>query len=206
MMADAMQSRDGPTSIVLAGERVGLGPQRRDLVPLYQRWLNDFAVIAPLGVLPGPLTDEAEIRQYEETDAATDQVWFTIYESSTMRPLGIAGLKDIDHRHGTAEFTIFIGEKDAWGQGYGTETAGLILDYGFSVLGLTNVMLRVFSFNVRGIRAYTRAGFREIGRRRAAFRLGGSVYDVVLMDCLAGEVAGGRAAHPNSGMRWEETQ
>jgi RimJ/RimL family protein N-acetyltransferase len=48
-------------------------------------------------------------------------------------------------------------------------------------------MLGVRSWNVRGIRAYKRAGFKEIGRRRQAIRLGGRVYDEVLMDCLASE-------------------
>jgi len=48
-------------------------------------------------------------------------------------------------------------------------------------------MLTVSPYNERGIRAYTRAGFREFGRRREAWRLGGRAYDVVYMDCLATE-------------------
>jgi hypothetical protein len=47
-------------------------------------------------------------------------------------------------------------------------------------------MLKAFSFNQRGIRAYRRAGFREIGRR-SAFRLAGEIYDVIYMDCLSTE-------------------
>jgi len=37
------------------------------------------------------------------------------------------------------------------------------------------------------VRAYLRAGFREIGRRRQSQRIGDRAYDVVLMDCLATE-------------------
>lgn len=80
-----------------------------------------------------------------------------------------------------------MSEKECWGKGYGTEVAELMLDYGFGGLSLHNIMLRVYSDNERGIRAYTRAGFREIGRRREAHRLGGRAYDVVYMDCLASE-------------------
>ncbi len=184
---DTTPSPQEQVILTIIGDRIALGPQRRDLAALVQRWLNDFAVLAPLGAPLRPLTYEAELKQYEATDAAPDQVWFTIYEHPALRPLGIAGLKDIDHAHRTAEFTIFIGEQDAWGKGCGTETTRLVVDYGFTGLGLHNIMLRVFSFNVRGIRAYTRAGFREIGRRREAFRLGGAVYDTILMDCLATE-------------------
>jgi diamine N-acetyltransferase len=62
-----------------------------------------------------------------------------------------------------------------------------MLDYGFAALGLHNILLHVYSYNERGIRAYTRAGFREIGRRREALRLAGQAHDIVYMDCLATE-------------------
>ncbi len=94
---------------------------------------------------------------------------------------------NINHFHRTAEFGIMIGEKECWGKGYGTEATRLVLDYGFSSLGLHNIMLRAFSFNERALRAYRRAGFREFGRRREAIRLGGQAYDDVQMDCLATE-------------------
>jgi RimJ/RimL family protein N-acetyltransferase len=171
----------------LVGERVALGPQRRDLVPLTHRWLNDFAVMAPLGAPLRPVSEEAAVQIYEDSERATDQVWFTVYERTSLRPIGIAGLRDIDRLHRSAEFVIFIGEQDCWGKGYGAETARLLLDYGFTALGLRNIMLKVFSFNERGIRAYHRAGFCEIGRRRHAFRLAGKAHDVIYMDCLSSD-------------------
>ena len=175
---------DEPTFTVL-GNHAALGPQRRDLVPLVQRWLNDYAVLAPLGVPLRPLTREAEERQYQATDSNPEQVWFTLYERATRRPLGITGLRDIDQAQRTAEFVIFIGERAAWGRGYGTEATRLVLDYGFTALGLHSILLRVYDFNLRGIRAYTRAGFREVGRWRQAHRLGDRVFAVIFMDCLA---------------------
>ena len=181
---DTLDSHADEPILNVLGEKVALGPQRRELVPLYQRWLNDFAVLTPLGVPLRPLTREAEERQYQETDSNREQVWFTLYERTTRRPLGITGLRDIDHAQRTAEFVIFIGERDCWGRGYGTEATRLVLDYGFTALGLHSILLRVYDFNRRGIRAYTRAGFREAGRWRQAHRLGGRVFDVVFMDCL----------------------
>ncbi len=76
---------------------------------------------------------------------------------------------------------------DTRGKGYGTESTRLMLDYGFNALGLHNIMLEVYSNNERGIHAYRRAGFREIGRRREVFERGGRLHDVVYMDCLATE-------------------
>jgi diamine N-acetyltransferase len=171
--------------INITGEKVALGPIRRDLLPLYQRWMNDFEVTRTLGARFRPMTREAEEAWYDE--ASKKEILFTLYERATMRPIGNTDLRDIDHFHRVAEFGLVIGEKECWGKGYGTEATRLMLDFGFNALGLHNIVLTVFSFNERGLRAYTRAGFREIGRRREAFRLGAEHYDVVYMDCLASE-------------------
>ena len=48
-------------------------------------------------------------------------------------------------------------------------------------------MLSVFEYNLAGLRAYQKAGFKEIGRRRQAHQMGGKLWDVVMMDCLATE-------------------
>ena len=177
---------EGPI-INITGDKVALGPHRRELLPLYQRWINDFEVTRTLSVGLRPTTWEAEQAWYERASKSEQDVVFTIYERATMRPIGGTGLHDIHDRSRTAEFGILIGEKECWGKGYGTETTILMLDYGFHALGLHNILLTAASFNERGIRAYTRAGFRVIGRRRQAWPLGGDTYDLVLMDCLATE-------------------
>jgi RimJ/RimL family protein N-acetyltransferase len=177
---------DGPI-INITGEKVALGPIRRDLLPLYQRWINDFAVTRTLSAGFRPMTWEAEEAWFEGASRQDRDAMFTIYERATMRPIGNTGIHDLNPHHRTAEFGLLIGEKECWGKGYGTETTRLMLDYGFTCLGLHNIMLHVYSFNERGLRAYTRAGFREIGRRREAIRVAGQAYDEVLMDCLATE-------------------
>jgi RimJ/RimL family protein N-acetyltransferase len=172
----------------IVGERVALGPLRRDLMSLYHRWDNDFEVNVALAEV-GPQTREATEAWYERASRGDlhARVGFTIYERATMRPIGTANLHMIDHLHKTAFFGMAIGEKDCWGKGYGTETARLVLDYGFTLLSLHSIRLTAYSFNEAGIRAYTRAGFRPIGRWREAIRLGGRAYDVLYMDCLATE-------------------
>lgn len=189
MMATAVTGEQQDQPIVnIIGEKVALGPIRRDLLPLYQRWVNDFEVVRTMMALPmRPVPWEAEAAWYENAIKSEHQVIFTIYERSSLRPIETTDLRGIDYRNRSAEFGIMIGEKDCWGKGYGTETTQLMLDYGLTALGLHNIMLTVLSVNARGIRAYTRAGFREIGRRRQAHRLGGRAYDVVYMDCLATE-------------------
>jgi diamine N-acetyltransferase len=106
-------------------------------------------------------------------------------------------LERIDFRTRTADFTIGIGEPECRGKGYGTEVTSLMLDYAFTALGLHNVMLLVYEFNLAGLHAYKKAGFRELGRRRQSQWMGGRrrqsqwmggrLWDVIYMDCLATE-------------------
>jgi RimJ/RimL family protein N-acetyltransferase len=172
----------------IVGQKVALGPLRRELLPLYERWINDFSVLEMLGSAGlRPTTAERELAWYERSANSESDVSFTIYETGSLRPIGNLGLHQVDHFNRTAMFGIVIGEKDCWGKGYGTEATRLLLEYAFTGLGLHNVMLFVFARNERAIRAYRRAGFREIGRRREAHRFAGEVEDIVLMDCLVTE-------------------
>ncbi len=180
--------RDECPLVNIVGERVALGPLRRDLLPLYLRWINDLPAARNLGMLP-PQTLEQEDRWYDSAVGETDVRTFTIYEASSWRPIGTTGLMSIEFQHRRAEFGIFIGAADCRGKGYGTETTRLVLDYAFTALGLHNVMLRVYSFNKAGLRAYEKAGFREFGRRHECYYSAGRLWDDVYMECLASAFA-----------------
>ena len=134
----------------VVGDLVGLGPLRRDLLPLYQRWINDLGTMRTLGLAPLPMTSEKEQEWYDRQSKAEEDVPFTIFERETLRPIGNTGLHGVDHRNRSATFGILIGEPECRGKGYGTETTRLMLDYAFTALGLHNVMLTVFEFNPAG--------------------------------------------------------
>jgi RimJ/RimL family protein N-acetyltransferase len=171
----------------IVGERVALGPLRRELIPLYLRWRNDFYVQRTFGDLPAPITLERRTSWFEDVAVDRDALWFTIYVIDGWQPIGITDLFEIDYRLRNARFGMMIGEAGGRGQGYGTETVRLMLDYAFTALGLHNVMLSVSEYNLAGRRAYEKAGFKEFGRRREADPLSGKRWDEVYMDCLASE-------------------
>ncbi len=167
--------------LIIRGELVGLGPIRSDLLTTYQRWMNDLQVTRTLGAPSRPMTTEREQRWVDGALLSSDPA-FTIYTLADMRAIGNTSLFDFDSDNATCYFGILIGERDAWGRGYGTETTRLMLQYAFDVLGLQNVMLTVHADNIGGIRAYERAGFRTIGTRRNAIRVGRRRIDELLMD------------------------
>jgi diamine N-acetyltransferase len=171
-------------TVTIEGRLVALGPLRKDLLTTYHRWITNLATLRTLDQPPLPLTLEQEQRWYEQAIATTERVPFTIYARTTWEPIGNTDLHDINHRRGTAEFGIMIGEPSARGKGYGTEAARLVLDYAFTVLRLRNVMLRTAEFNLAARRAYEKAGFKEFGRRRSCRPIAGKLWDDIYMDCL----------------------
>lgn len=170
----------------IAGELVALGPMRREDLPLYLRWINDFQTAGNLALQPIPMTMEQEEAWFASV-ASGERANFTIYERATGRPIGGCGLHSGVSIHRRTEVGIMIGEPAARGKGYGTEAMRLLLDYAFTVLGMHNVMLTVYAYNHAAIRAYQKAGFREIGRRREARWHNGRFWDEVFMDILATE-------------------
>lgn len=170
----------------VVGERVALGPLRRDLLPTYTRWINDLGTLRTLATPPAPRSREAEERWYEAAVGGDDQV-FTIYEKPRLTPIGNCDLREIDHRNRTATMGMLIGEPAARGKGYGTEATRLLLDVAFTVHGLHSVWLTVYEYNLAGQRSYAKAGFREVGRRRQCRWMGGRLWDEIIMDILATE-------------------
>lgn len=177
--------------LTVVGERVALGPLNPELAHLYARWRNDLFVQRTFGSMPRAVTAETMRALTITRMDSQDAFWFTIYvredADSVWRPVGITDLWDVDFRFRTAFFGMAIGEADARGRGYGTEVVRLILDLAFTALGLRNVLLTVAEYNLAGRRAYAKAGFKEMGRRRQADELNGVVYDEIYMDCVASD-------------------
>ncbi|MGI8824534.1 MAG: GNAT family N-acetyltransferase [Chloroflexota bacterium] len=174
----------------IEGQKVALGPNRRDLVPLYHRWENDYSTRRTDDPSEArPVTEDEAFNQYDEwVKSGTERtIQFTIYEVGSWRPIGVTILRDLDWHSRNAVFGIMIGVGDCRGKGYGTEATRLTLDQAFTVMGLHTVLLDALAFNPAGLRAYQKAGFREIGRWREAALMNGRRWDVVFMDCLASE-------------------
>jgi RimJ/RimL family protein N-acetyltransferase len=177
-------STPAPPVVNIEGRLVALGPQCRDHLPHYGRWINDFGTTRTLGVPMQPMTSEQETAWYEQAATDESRYAFTIYERSSWRAIGNCELVNVSMQHRRAEVGIMIGEPAMRGRGYGTEAVQLLLDYAFTVLGLHNVMLRVYAYNHAARRCYEKAGFREMGRRRESRWFNGQFWDEIIMDIV----------------------
>lgn len=172
---------------IVRGERAALGTLRREHLPALAGWFNDPEVRRGLAHR-GLVNLDGEERWYEELSEAgraprPAAVAFAIHDSGDGELVGACSFEGIDHNFLRADFGIFLGRRR--GSGIGGDAVRLALDWAFTVLGLRNVMLETYAFNEAAKRAYERAGFREIGRRRDAVRALGSRWDAILMDATA---------------------
>lgn len=172
--------------ITLRGELVGLGPIRKDLIPLYVKWWNDPEITMSLSGTVWPSTEKDQEEWYEKNASKGDgsTVNFLVYEVKTERPIGIVTLFSINYRNQSAWASSFIGERDCWGKGYATEARRLLLRFGFDSLGLHYVMVGIHADNVASLRVAEKIGYRVIGRQRQAVRKHDGYIDAILLDIL----------------------
>jgi diamine N-acetyltransferase len=181
--------------ITVSGDRVALGPLRRDLVPLYHAWISNLETTQYLSEAGSVLTLDEEIGWYDEVIRVANARTFTIYALPDYRPIGTINLHQINHVHRKANLGVMIAEPDLRGRGLGTEAVRLIVDYGFTAMNLHSIWLTTFEFNIAGRKAYARAGFKEVGRRRQSRYRAGRFWDEIHMDILASEFTGSRLAN-----------
>ena len=92
-------------------------------------------------------------------------------EDESGRHIGNVMYYNIDAVRQEAEFGITIGERDYWGQGYGSEAARLLVEVLLTKRGFRRVHLKTLSWNRRARRSFEKVGFAECGR---SYRSGNS--------------------------------
>lgn len=166
---------------VIPGARIFLSHVLREDVPAYARWFSDLEINTYIGNPGASWMIEHEQEWYDSLVHDQRKI-FSIVVREGGQMIGNVGFNTIDPRKQIAELGIAIGEKSAWGQGYGAEAVRLLCDYGFTFLNLQTIYLWYSEFNARGRQAYLRAGFKDAGRMRGGDPFNGRRYDRVLMD------------------------
>lgn len=176
---------------MLRGEKTVLRAVEREDVARLHRWKNDPDVTYYLGRFM-PVSLHEEERALEELVDPHQKLLLAI-DTLEGRHIGSCGLHVISQTSRCADLWMMIGEADCRGQGYGSDALISLCRFGFDLMNLHRIGLKVYDFNARGIRCYEKCGFREEGRmREAAFRQG-QYHDVIVMGLLADEF---RARYP----------
>jgi len=125
---------------------------------------------------------------------------YIIEEKSSNKPIGWATIRihGFQLRNTAADVGLALGEKIAWGKGYGTETARLLLDEVFRQLNLHRAEWWTFADNNVSIQLAKKLGFKEEARLRDAVFFDNRYHDLVVLGLLKQEFESIRAAPETS--------
>jgi RimJ/RimL family protein N-acetyltransferase len=188
----------------LTGERVVLRRHVSGNLAAFLRWYADPEVARLTRYQDGPMPRPEIERFFTARVVGGESLALAIHERETGRLIGTCAFSQLDADNGSALFHITIGEKDAWGLGYGTEATRLMVDHGFGTLRLHRIALSVFAFNERAIRTYVKAGFTIEGRAREAIRRDDRWWDELTMSILEDEWRAGHDAETRAAARAED--
>ena len=174
---------------IIYGERIRLRATEREDVKSFHAWVNDPEVTRYLSLsLPMSNVDEENwFNSMSQRAQSEKTLSIEVRDGDGWKLIGNSGVFDIDQVTRSAELGIMIGEKSEWNRGYGTEAMMLLARHCFDTLNLNRVHLRVYAENLRGKRAYEKAGFIEEGRLREAVYKHGKYDDVIVMSILRSE-------------------
>jgi len=170
----------------LVGEKCYLSPVDSSETEKVAMWSNDIEVAIRTGDISDMITYEDQ-KGYLQNMSNNRGYGFYIVRKDDDQVIGIGRLMRVNFINRNAIMGIFIGERDNRTKGMGTEATNLLLDFGFNVLNLRNIMIETFSFNEAAMNTCKKCGFKEIGRRRKSIIYGTNEYDEVFMDILSEE-------------------
>ena len=119
----------------LDGTRVVLRRHVPENLAAFQRWYSDPEVARLARYQDGPMRPEEIERFFTARVVGPESLAMAIHVRATDRLIGTCAFSQLDGDNGSALYHITIGEKDAWGRGYGTEATRLMLDHAFGTLG-----------------------------------------------------------------------
>ena len=169
----------------IEGKRVYLSPVNPEDVEKNIEWSNDLSLTAKVGMATyhyGCLNTSEEL-----SNMSRDGAFYSIILKTNNRLIGNCNFFNIDHINRTSEMAIIIGNKEDRFKGYGREAIELIVSYGFKVMNLNNIMVKIFAFNKSAIKTFKNVGFKVAGKRRECYYLNGNYYDEIYMEVLQSE-------------------
>lgn len=166
-------------------DRIRLRPLQREDAQLSWIWRNDEDIRDFFSGHPFFINKEQEEEFIEKALFSNMQLSsFGVEEISSGKLIGMSFLKTINPFHRHAQFSIFIGDKEALGKGYSIEATRKTLDFAFDELNLHRINVMIRTDNEKSLRMCERCGFRKEGIMRESLFKNGAYRDEFLMSIL----------------------
>jgi ribosomal-protein-alanine N-acetyltransferase len=151
---------------VLTLRHVSLGFSREEILRQYRWGMDD-----ELQYLSGSVPSASTLAQFEadlaawcsQRDARRDR-YAILNERGWM--IGMISYYNVIFERRQAELGIYIGDRENWGRGYGTESILTLLSHLFRNTDLAAMYLTTYASNGRAQTCYRKCGFEVVGTMR----------------------------------------
>ena len=116
-----------------------------------------------------------------------NQYNFEIRDNTNNLLIGHCGLYYINWTSRTAEFGIYIGDKEYRKGGYGSDALRTLISYGFNDLNMNRIWCEVYNNNEGALEVYKHVGFIYEGKLRENYYNEGKYWDSHIMGMLKKE-------------------
>lgn len=171
----------------IIGKNVYLKGMEKGDLPNLVKWINDSEMTHYLFMGDRPAHLELLAEQWEKDIRNPNEIVFAVVEKKKDKMIGWGGLYSINWISRSAEYRVFIGNKNCRDKGIGTEVNRIIIKYGFEKLNLNKVWLGVNTSHKAAVRSYEKAGFVKEGVLRQEIFRNNQYYDAVRMSILRNE-------------------
>ena len=157
-------------NITLESKRLHFRPLvQSDCNQTYLNWLEDVNINQYLETRWSKQSIEAIWQFVDSVNESQHSFLFAIIHKKTDKHIGNIKLGPINPHHQYADISYFIGDREAWGQGFATEAIKTVTDFGLTQLGLELIQAGVYSGNVGSAKALIKSGYEEQGRVKNKF-------------------------------------
>lgn len=195
MLAAASRNLDNPVmpltlaDVRLETPRLVLRELALEDVPAVQRWATDPEVYRYMPWGPNTMGQSAEflrtaLAARREEPRRTFELGFARKESGELIGAGGCRIRSTVHLEGDIGYVL---RRDAWGNGYATEGAAALVEFGIRVLGLHRIWATCHVDNARSARVLERIGMQREGRLRDHVRARGAWRDSYLYAAIDGD-------------------
>lgn len=168
---------------MIAGQKITLRALEPRDASDFQRWINDPETNFWRG-LYHPMS-EADAVKWVERESTPDPARLTLaIQTLDGRFVGTIGLRGICARSRRAEIWVYLGEKNIWQQGLGTDAVRTFCSYAFTEMNLHRIWLECDPGHRAAIRCYEKCGFRLEGTLRDGYFRHGEFHDTAIMGLL----------------------
>jgi ribosomal-protein-alanine N-acetyltransferase len=171
------------------GDAIFLRPLSSDDVNAsYLRWLTDPEINQFMETRHRPQTAQTIGEFVERVNGRDDEFLFGICLKKDGRHVGNIKVGPVKQNHSVADVSLFIGERDCWGQGLAADAIRAISRFAFTSMNVDKLNAIAYAANRGSIGAFLRAGYSQEGLRRKHYLLNGKPADVAELGLCAGDL------------------